>query len=82
MAISPQLKNQAEVEGLILDAFRARAEWLGFVSLSSLIEARVVEAGPAWLKTATVVETIENYMQSGVQFVYLRSSLETPPTEG
>jgi 4-aminobutyrate aminotransferase-like enzyme len=82
VAIDPQLKNQAEVEGLILDAFRARAEWLGFVSLSSLIEARVVEAGPAWLKTATVVETIENYMQSGVQFVYLRSSLETPPTEG
>jgi hypothetical protein len=82
MAISPQLKNQAEVEGLILDGFRARAEWLGFVSLSTLIESRVVEAGPAWLKSATVVETIDNYMQSGIQFVYLRSSLETPPSEG
>jgi 4-aminobutyrate aminotransferase/(S)-3-amino-2-methylpropionate transaminase len=82
VAISPQLKNQAEVEGLVLDAFRARAEWLGFVSLSSLIEARVVEAGPAWLKAATVSETIENYMQSGIQFVYLRSSLVAPPTEG
>jgi 4-aminobutyrate aminotransferase / (S)-3-amino-2-methylpropionate transaminase len=82
MAISPQLKNQVEVEGLILDAFRARAEWLGFVSLSSLIETRVVEAGPPWLKAATVVETVENYMQSGIQFVYLRSSLVTPPAEG
>ncbi len=82
MAIDPRLKNQAEVEGLILDAFRARAEWLGFVSLSTLIEARVVAAGPAWLKAATVVETVENYMQSGDQFVYLRSSLVTPPTEG
>ena len=82
MAIDPRLKNQVEVEGLILDAFRARAEWLGFVSLSTLIEARVVAAGPAWLKAATVVETIENYMQSGDQFVYLRSSLVTPPTEG
>jgi 4-aminobutyrate aminotransferase-like enzyme len=82
MAIDPRLKNQVEVEGLILDAFRARAEWLGFVSLSTLIEARVVAAGPAWLQAATVVETIENYMQSGDQFVYLRSSLVTPPTEG
>ena len=82
MAISPQLKNQAEVEGLVLEAFRARAEWLGFVSLSSLVEARVVEAGPAWLKAATVVETIENYMQSGVRFVYLRSSLVAPPAAG
>ncbi len=43
MAVSPQLKNQAEVEGMILDAFRARAEWAGFAALSSLIEARVVE---------------------------------------
>jgi hypothetical protein len=42
----------------------------------------VVEVGPAWLKAATVAETIENYMQSGVQFVYLRSSLVAPPTEG
>jgi hypothetical protein len=82
MAIDPLLKNQAEVEGLVLDAFRARSEWLGFVSLSSLIESRVVAAGPAWLKAANVVETIENYMQSGDQFVYLRSSLVTPPTEG
>jgi 4-aminobutyrate aminotransferase-like enzyme len=82
MAVSPQLKNQAEVEGLVLDAFRARSEWLGYAVLSSLIEARVVETGPAWLKTAAVVETIENYMQSGVPFVYLRSSLVAPPTEG
>jgi hypothetical protein len=82
MALDPRLKNQAEVEGLVLDAFRARAEWLGYVGLSTLIERRLVESGPAWLKAATVVETVENYMQSGVTFVYLRSSLVTPPTEG
>jgi len=81
MAVWPQLKNQAEVEGLALDSFRARAEWLGFASLSTLIEARVVEGGPAWMKAATVVDTIENYMQSGTRFVYLRSSLVAPPTE-
>ena len=51
VAISPQPRNQAEVEGLVLDAIRARAKWLGFASLSSLIESHVVEAGPAWLRT-------------------------------
>ena len=82
MAVAPLLKNQAEVEGLALDAFRARAEWLGYTWLSTLIEARMVEGGPAWMKAATVVETFDNYMQSGVKFVYLRSSLVAPPTEG
>jgi hypothetical protein len=82
MAVAPLLKNQAEVEGLVLDAFRARAEWLGYTGLSTLIEARVVEAGPAWMKAATVSESIDNYMHSGVKFLYLRSSLVAPPTEG
>jgi 4-aminobutyrate aminotransferase-like enzyme len=82
MAVSPQLKNQAEVEGLVLDAFRGRAEWLGYAVLSTLIEARVVETGPAWLRSATVTDTVENYMQSGVPFVYLRSPLVAPPGEG
>jgi hypothetical protein len=82
MAVSPQLKNQAEVEGLVLDAFRARSEWLGYAVLSTLIEARVVETGPAWMRAASVVETVDNYMHSGIPFVYLRSSLVAPPTEG
>jgi 4-aminobutyrate aminotransferase-like enzyme len=82
MAVAPLLKNQAEVEGLVLDAFRARAEWLGYTALSTLIEARHLETGPAWLKAATVVETIESYMHSGVRFVYLRSALAAPAAEG
>ncbi len=82
MALDPRLKNQGEVEGLVLDAFRARAEWLGYAWLSTLIEQRVVDVGPAWLKAAPVAETYENYMQSGVKFVYVRSSLVPPPAEG
>lgn len=82
MALDPRLKNQAEVEQLVLDAFRARAEWAGFVSLSTLIEKRLVDTGPAWMRAAAVVDTIENYMQSGVTFAYLRSSLVAPPAEG
>jgi hypothetical protein len=30
-----------------------------------------VESGPAWLRTATVQETLEDYLQSGIRFVYL-----------
>ena len=74
-AVSPQLKNQDEVEGMILDAFRARAEWAGFAALSMLIEARVVEVGPAWLRSAAVVETADDYLRSGVRVVYLRARL-------
>jgi hypothetical protein len=75
MAVSPQLQNQAEVEALVLDAFRARAEWGGFAAISTLIEARFTETGPAWLRTATVVESIEDYLRSGVKFVYLRAAV-------
>jgi len=77
MAVSPQLKNQAEVEGMILDAFLARAEWAGFAAISSLIEARVAENGPAWLRSAAVLETADDYLQSGVRFVYLRARIGT-----
>jgi 4-aminobutyrate aminotransferase-like enzyme len=75
MAVSPQLKNQAEVEGLTLDAFRARSEWLGYTGISTLIEARLTETGPAWLKSATVAEIVDNYLQSGVPFVYLKAPI-------
>jgi 4-aminobutyrate aminotransferase/(S)-3-amino-2-methylpropionate transaminase len=75
MAVSPQLKNQAEVEALVLDAFRARAEWMGFAAISTLIEARLNESGPPWLRDATVVETHEDYLRSGVKFAYLRAPI-------
>jgi hypothetical protein len=77
LAVSPQLKNQAEVEGMILDAFRARAEWAGFTAISSLIEARVHETGPGWLRAATALEVADDYLKSGVKFVYLRARIGT-----
>ena len=79
--LGPSLKNQAEVETLVLDAFRARAEWMGFTAISTLIEARVLETGPAWLKAATVVETIEDYLRSGEKFVYVRAAVGGATTE-
>jgi 4-aminobutyrate aminotransferase-like enzyme len=75
MAVSPQLRNQVEVEGMVLDAFRARAEWAGFAAVSSLIEARVAETGPAWMRAAAVLEVADDYLKSGVRFVYLRARI-------
>jgi len=63
MAVSPQLMNQVEVESMILDAFRARAEWAGFSALSSLIEARVVDTGPAWIRAAQVLEVADDCLR-------------------
>ncbi|HVP69415.1 MAG TPA: aminotransferase class III-fold pyridoxal phosphate-dependent enzyme [Anaeromyxobacteraceae bacterium] len=75
MAVSPFVRNQAEVEGRVLDAFLARARELGFSAISSLIEARFRETGPAWIRNATVLETVDNYLQSGMRFVYLQALL-------
>jgi 4-aminobutyrate aminotransferase-like enzyme len=75
MAVSPQLRNRAEVEAVVLDALRARVERLGFAAISSLIEVRTVEEGPGWLRGATVLETVDDYLQSGITFVYLRVAL-------
>jgi 4-aminobutyrate aminotransferase / (S)-3-amino-2-methylpropionate transaminase len=75
MAVSPALQNHAEVEGLVLEAFRARALAAGFAAVSTLIEARVLTTGPAWIRSAAVQETVEDYLKSGVPFVYLRAQI-------
>jgi len=82
MAVSPQLRNQIEVEAMVLDALRARVERLGFSAISSVIEARLAETGPRWMRTATVLETIDNYLQSGIRFVYLRAPCGGATPEG
>ncbi len=73
MAVSPQLRNQLEIEAMVLDALRARVERLGYAAISSLIEARLTETGPSWIRTATVLESVDNYLQSGIRFVYLQA---------
>jgi 4-aminobutyrate aminotransferase-like enzyme len=79
MAVSPRLKNQSEIEAMVLDALRARVERLGFSAISCLIEARLTETGPGWMRTAKVLETVDNYLQSGVRFAYLQAPCGSPP---
>jgi 4-aminobutyrate aminotransferase-like enzyme/ribosomal protein S18 acetylase RimI-like enzyme len=75
MAVSPQLRNQAAIEAMLLDALRARVQRLGFAAISSLIEARLLETGPEWIRAATVLDTVEDYLQSGIRFVYLQARI-------
>jgi 4-aminobutyrate aminotransferase-like enzyme len=74
MAVSPRMRNQAEIEAVVLDELRARVRRLGFEAISSLIEARLLETGPGWIRTATVLETVDDYLQSGIRFVYLQAA--------
>lgn len=71
MAVTPSVVNATDVENALLDAVRARAAAEGFTRVAMLIEDRVRETGPAWLRAADVGKTVESYMQSGVRFAYL-----------
>jgi 4-aminobutyrate aminotransferase-like enzyme len=75
MATQPTVRNAAELETHLLESIRNRAIAEGFVFLSTLIEDRVRLDGPPWLAGATVLERIDNYLRSGIEFVYLQAAL-------
>ncbi|OLC46855.1 MAG: hypothetical protein AUH43_12955 [Acidobacteria bacterium 13_1_40CM_65_14] len=77
-ATLPTVQNDVELENYVLDALRERALAAGFEFLSTLIEERVRETGPEWLRNAAVLERIENYLRSGMTFVYLQAPLTKP----
>jgi 4-aminobutyrate aminotransferase-like enzyme len=79
MATSPTVQNDVAVENLLLETLRERLLTAGFQYLSMLIEARVGETGPAWLRDAVRLEQIENYLRSGITFVYLQAPLAVAP---
>jgi hypothetical protein len=75
-ATLPTVQNSVELETYLLDALRERAIAAGFEFLSTLIEDRLRESGPAWLRNATVLERLDNYLRSGICFVYLQAPLQ------
>jgi hypothetical protein len=79
MATLPSVKNHVEVEDYLLDRIRERALAAGYKHLSTLIEGRFQGAGPGWFRDAEVVRSFENYLRSGMRFVYLHTSLNGPP---
>ena len=69
------LRNAAELENHLLESIRERAIAEGFVFLSTLIEDRVRTSGPPWLAGAAVLERVENYLRSGIDFAYLQAAI-------
>lgn len=76
LASLPSCRNQAEVENRLLDLVRSRAAARGYEYLSALIEDRVHQTGPAWLRDAGVLRKIDNYLRSGIRFVYLQAPVK------
>jgi 4-aminobutyrate aminotransferase-like enzyme len=69
------VQNQAEVLGCALDAIREKAVALGFTWLSTLIAEDEWRSAPSWLRDAEPLRTVENYLRSGVRFVYVQVPL-------
>lgn len=78
MATLPSCRNQAEVETRLLEVVRLRAAQKGFEHLSTLIEDRVRQSGPPWIRAASVLRTIDDYLRSGLRFVYLQTPVKDP----
>jgi hypothetical protein len=79
MATLPTVENAADLEHYLLDALRDRAIAAGFEFISTLIEERLLEGGPEWLRQANVISRVDNYLRSGIRFAYLQAALRRMP---
>lgn len=75
MATLPSIRNAAEVEGHLLDRLLARVAAEGFDHVSTLIEGRFWRERPAWIGRASQLRTVENYLGSGIDYVYLTATV-------
>jgi 4-aminobutyrate aminotransferase-like enzyme len=79
MATLPTAQNASDLENLLFDLLRERAIAAGFEYLSTLIEDRLRETGPAWFRDAAVLERIEDYLGGGSTFAYCQVPLQPVP---
>ena len=90
LATLPSVQNHVEIENHLLEIVRSRARAAGFEFLSALIEERIHQTGPAWFREAGILQTFDNYLRSGVRFVYVQvdlaaagePELSAPPARG
>jgi len=47
----------------------------GYQRFSALVEERLQQNGPAWLRSAEILRIVNNYLRSGQRFVYLQAIL-------
>src|SRR5207245_7243320 len=76
MAVLPTVQNFVEIENHLLESLRTRAIAAGFEFLSTLIEDRLRETGPARVQNATILTRIDNYLGSGSCFEIGRAPSE------
>lgn len=79
MAVLPSVQNDVEIENVLLDAIRRHATAVGYAFISALLEDRLRTTGPEWLRQASVIEEVENYLGSGIRFAYIQSPLTPIP---
>jgi hypothetical protein len=77
MATLPAAHNQTAIENHVLSLLHDRVLAAGFQYLSTLIEDRLRNTGPAWFRNATALEQIDDYLHSGVRFSYFQVVLQT-----
>lgn len=75
LAVHPSVENATEIEHHLLDRLRAQVMAQGYLHLSALLEERVHESGPRWLRSAGILRVVENYLRSGLRFVYVETEL-------
>jgi 4-aminobutyrate aminotransferase-like enzyme len=76
MATLPTAQNSLELENHLLESLRERAIAAGYEFLSTLIEDRLRDTGPAWFRGAAILERIDDYLRSGSSFAYLQMALQ------
>ncbi len=79
MSVHPSVENAAEVGQRLLELFRARAASQGYRWFSALIEETWRQTGPAWLRSAEPLRVVDNYLRSGLRFVYLQAPIAAQP---
>jgi hypothetical protein len=82
MAIHPSVENAGEIEHGLLELLRERVVGQGYLRLSALVEERIRESGPAWLRSAEVLRIVDNCLRSGLRFVYLQARVAEAAVTG
>jgi 4-aminobutyrate aminotransferase-like enzyme len=76
-AMLPSVLNREELLGYMLEKLRERLILMGYEHLSALMEAEVLALSPPWLRNGTVTLTVDNYLRSGIKFVYVQVPLKS-----
>ncbi len=63
-------------ENRLLELLCVRIRKQESLHFSALLEERQHTAGPSWLRSAQVLRTVDNYLRSGLRFLYLHTSLD------